>query len=169
MDQGYLKLTVLKILSKKQASGYALMQAVEQMLGKKPSPGSMYPLLKSLEYKKIIQPSQQGRKTIYSLTKEGKKHLHDLLSRRQEMAALMHHHLNYFEKICGKKQPGLGKMFQRLLQGKMPFGPYTHDLIILRDTVLHATEQQLSAASQKKIQYKIQRTTKEIQKLCNRS
>jgi len=169
MDQGYLKLTALKILSKKDASGYMLMQAVEQTLGRKPSPGSMYPLLKSLEEKRLIRSLAAGRKTLYSLTREGRKQLQELLSRRQDMLAKMHQNLNYFEKICGEKQPGLGKLFQRLMQGKTPFGPYTRDLILLRDTVLHVAEQHIPAASQHKIQHKIQHLTKEIKKLCNQS
>jgi DNA-binding PadR family transcriptional regulator len=47
---GHLKILVLTILNERPMSGYALMKEIERRTGFwRPSPGSIYPLLKSLE------------------------------------------------------------------------------------------------------------------------
>ena len=75
MIRGNLKILVLKALAKKPLSGYALMKYIEDKIGTKPSPGSMYPLLDELTKQKFVTCKEDGRKKIYSLTKEGKEHL----------------------------------------------------------------------------------------------
>lgn len=75
MIRGNLKILVLKALQKKPLSGYALMKYIEDKIGTKPSPGSMYPLLEELTKDSFVVCKKDGRKKIYSLTKEGKEHI----------------------------------------------------------------------------------------------
>ena len=75
MIRGNLKVLVLKALNKNPLSGYALMKYVEDKIGTKPSPGSMYPLLDDLTKESFVTCKKDGRKKIYSLTKAGKEHL----------------------------------------------------------------------------------------------
>lgn len=169
MQEGYLKIGVLKILSKQERSGYDLMKEIAEHTGKKPSPGSMYPLLKTLQKEKLITARDEGRSTIYSLTHQGKSYLKELITHRSEMLQHMHKNLQFMEQICGEKQPGIQRMFQRMIKGKMPFGPFTHDLSQLRDTVLAAAEQPLTKHQETRILNMITKTTKEIKSICNRS
>jgi DNA-binding PadR family transcriptional regulator len=43
MIRGHLRFLALNALAKKDMSGYELMKFFEQAIGKKPSPGSIYP------------------------------------------------------------------------------------------------------------------------------
>lgn len=74
MYKGNLKIIVLKELSKKDMSGYSLMKSLAEATGKKPSPGSIYPLLDELRSNGLVSMKEEGRKKIYSLTKTGKEH-----------------------------------------------------------------------------------------------
>jgi DNA-binding PadR family transcriptional regulator len=83
--KGFLKLVVLKEIENKDQTGYDLMSSVSNILGKKPSPGSIYPLLKELVGKGLITSKTQGRKIIYHLTMKGKIKLKELENERQTM------------------------------------------------------------------------------------
>ena len=169
MQDCRLKMIVLKILSKRQLSGYDLMKEIEEASGKKPSPGSMYPLLKDLQHEELIRAQTLGRSTVYALLPKGKEALKKLMSHRQEMLLHMLKNLAFMEEVCGEKQPGIQRMFVRMIKGKMPFGPFTHDLSQLRDIVLAAAEQPLTKQQEAKILQHIRQTTKEIQTLCKKS
>jgi DNA-binding PadR family transcriptional regulator len=70
---GFLKLTLLKLISKGPSHGYALMQDIENHTDKdwRPSPGSIYPALQELEKKGLISFESVGRQKIYRITPEG--------------------------------------------------------------------------------------------------
>jgi len=169
MQEGYLKLSVLKILSEQDCSGYELMKEIEETIGKKPSPGSMYPLLKALQRHTLITSKTRDRSTIYHITQQGRSLLKELLSHRQEMLAKVEQTHKFLEHFCGEKQPGMRHLFQRLLQGKPPFGPFTFDAIRFRDTLLRAANRDLSNYKKQQIKTLLQQTTKEIEHLCKRS
>ncbi len=169
MHEGYLKIGVLKILSKQERSGYDLMKEIEHHTGRKPSPGSMYPLLKSLQKEKLITAKDEGRSTIYLLTSRGRDYLKELLTHRTEMLHHMQKNLQFMEQVCGEKQPGIQRMFQRIIKGKIPFGPFTHDLSQLRDTVLAAAERPLTKQQEQHILKSIIQTKKEIEYICKKS
>ena len=73
MLQGLLKMWMLKIISEKDVSGYEIMKKVDELTGKKPSTGSVYPLLKSMQNEGWIIGKKQGLKTVYKITDSGKK------------------------------------------------------------------------------------------------
>jgi formylmethanofuran dehydrogenase subunit E len=73
MLQGLLKMWMLKISSEKDVSGYEIMKKVYELTGKKPSAGSVYPLLKSMRNEGWITGKKQGLKTVYQITDSGKK------------------------------------------------------------------------------------------------
>jgi len=56
--------------------GYKVMDRLEEILGKKPSPGQIYPLLRDMEEKGLIEIScveGERKKKVYSLTDKGHK------------------------------------------------------------------------------------------------
>ncbi|CCC81290.1 PadR family transcriptional regulator [Thermoproteus tenax] len=77
--RGYYKAIVLYLLSSGPLSGYEIIKAIENAFkGKvKPSPGTIYPLLKYLEEEGYItseeQPVGRKRKKIYRLNEKGKE------------------------------------------------------------------------------------------------
>ena len=72
--KGFLSFIVLKLISKKQMSGDAIRKELAKRRGSKPSPGTIYPVLKSLSKSGFITEIKDGGKTkMYKLTKKGRK------------------------------------------------------------------------------------------------
>ncbi len=72
--KGFLSFIVLKMISKNEMSGEDIREELKQRKGSKPSPGTIYPVLKSLHESGFIQECTHGHKIKkYALTKKGKK------------------------------------------------------------------------------------------------
>lgn len=85
MIKGYLKILVLKKLNDSDLTGFDLIQKLAEPLGRRPSPGSIYPLLNDLSMSGDIDKRKEGRKIIYSLTPEGKNVLGKILKEKEEL------------------------------------------------------------------------------------
>lgn len=70
--KGFLSFLVLWMVSKKDMTGAEIALELEERKGSKPSPGTIYPVLKDLKDKGLIKDDQDKR---YSLTSKGKKEL----------------------------------------------------------------------------------------------
>lgn len=70
--RGILKLLILKELEKSDATGYELIQRISTKTSKKPSTGSVYPLLRELTDLGFLDVRVEGNKKIYSLSQKGK-------------------------------------------------------------------------------------------------
>lgn len=70
---GFLKLIILKLLSKGPKHGYALMKDIERYTEKEwePSPGSIYPALRELEKEGLVSVKTSGRRKLYEITPAG--------------------------------------------------------------------------------------------------
>lgn len=71
--RGFLSFRILWLLSKKEMYGQEIAEEIAERRGNKPNPGTIYPALKSLEEKGWIDSKEEGRKKIFSLTKEGER------------------------------------------------------------------------------------------------
>ena len=70
--KGFLSFLILWLLSKESRTGSELALELEKRKGHKPSPGTIYPVLKSLKDKGLLSMDEGKR---YSLTKKGGKEL----------------------------------------------------------------------------------------------
>ena len=61
------------MISEGEVTGYDIIKKVGQLTGKKPSTGSVYPLLKSMEKKGWIKGKNLQNKTLYNITNTGKE------------------------------------------------------------------------------------------------
>jgi DNA-binding PadR family transcriptional regulator len=75
--RGMLSFYVLWILSKQPMNGQEIAEELRKRRGTKPTPGTIYPALKELRKKKLVDMKRKGRSTIYTLTDDGKKGLED--------------------------------------------------------------------------------------------
>ncbi|MGC2669909.1 MAG: PadR family transcriptional regulator [Candidatus Nitrosopolaris sp.] len=74
--RGMLGFLILFLLSKKSMHGQELADEISKRKGGKPSPGTIYPALKSLREMGFINSEEKEGKTIvYSLTERGKNAL----------------------------------------------------------------------------------------------
>jgi len=70
--KGFLSYLILWILSKKKMNGAEIAKELEIRRGTKPSPGTLYPALKELKEKGLIE---SDKNKYYSLTKSGETEL----------------------------------------------------------------------------------------------
>ncbi len=74
--RGFLSFIVLRLIRKKNMSGEDIRAEIKKRRGTKPSPGTIYPVLKALSESGFIQEVKNGGKEKkYKLTKRGKKEL----------------------------------------------------------------------------------------------
>ena len=89
IPKGFLRLYVLKLLSRKPMSGSEIMQEIENRSRGwwKPSPGSVYPLMSWLQEKDFIKevPTEEAGIKRYALTNQGKKFLEEHMKRSEQM------------------------------------------------------------------------------------
>ncbi len=104
MAAHFLKLQVLKELNQQESTGYQLIKILGEK-GKRPSPGSIYPLLKELKCKGLVLSHQDSRKKIYSLTKKGKRRIEDLIREQKEILFRGLDILGGSKDITGEKIP----------------------------------------------------------------
>jgi PadR family transcriptional regulator PadR len=71
--RGMLSFLILWLLSKKTMYGQELAEEIGKRRGTKPNPGTIYPALKELKKRGLINSKKEGRITNYHITEEGRK------------------------------------------------------------------------------------------------
>lgn len=95
--RGYItnltKFYTLALLKERPRHGYELMEELEKKIGKKPSSGQIYPLLKKLEESGLISHRVvklgDKEKKVYTLTGEGEKTAYRVMGRFSEVVSIM--------------------------------------------------------------------------------
>jgi DNA-binding PadR family transcriptional regulator len=93
------------IIEHDELHGYKLMNIISEKTGFDVSPGSIYPILKSLEDKGYLQMTKDGRRKIYSVTNKGKGAYNELKSKHQETK---------------KNLQGLSRLFSEYFDEELP-------------------------------------------------
>jgi DNA-binding PadR family transcriptional regulator len=70
--KGFLSFLILWLVSKENRTGAEIALELEKRKGHRPSPGTIYPVLRDLKDKGLLSMDDDKR---YSLTKRGKKEL----------------------------------------------------------------------------------------------
>jgi DNA-binding PadR family transcriptional regulator len=70
--KGFLSFLILWLVNKQNMTGSEISQELEKRRGNRPSPGTIYPVLKDLTEKGLLQVDDNKS---YSLTKKGKDEL----------------------------------------------------------------------------------------------
>jgi len=74
--KGFLSFLVLKLIGKKEMCGDELREELKKRKGTRPSPGTIYPVLKELKKNGFIEEMPcHGKEKNYKLTKKGRKEL----------------------------------------------------------------------------------------------
>jgi DNA-binding PadR family transcriptional regulator len=71
--RGFLSFLILFLLSKKDMNGQQISDELERRKGCRPSPGTIYPALKSLKEDGFIKETTSDKTITYTLTPSGKK------------------------------------------------------------------------------------------------
>lgn len=164
MMAGYLRLIVMKTFSNKKLSGYDLIKQIEKDTGTwKPSFGSIYPLLEKLLKEKLVEVEVQGRKKLYFLTKEGKKHLGIIDKSKNTLVDKLIATWNAFGKITDKREMGfMLEIFNSLKKGQLPFKEFNPELNEFRATVF---ELYTTGKDRKKIKSVLRETVRKLRNI----
>ena len=73
--RGLLGFLILFLVSNKSMHGQEIADEIAKRKGEKPSPGTIYPALRSLRDSGFLDEQKEGKTIIYNLTQKGKKAL----------------------------------------------------------------------------------------------
>jgi len=96
--RGFLSFIVLRLISKKDMSGEDISEEIEKRRGTKPSPGTIYPVLKSLSRNGFIEETkEEGKEKKYRLTKKGKE---EIKAATRKFCGIFYDMKDEFGKFC---------------------------------------------------------------------
>lgn len=161
MMSGFLRHIVMKTLADGRLSGYALTKEIEKSTGTwKPSFGSIYPLLEKLLKEKLVDFEVEGRKKIYFLTKEGKKHLIVIDKSKNFLVDRLVMTWKAFGRITDKREVNfMMEVFNSLKKGQLPFKELNPELNEFRATIF---ELYSTGKDRKKIKAILRGTVKKL-------
>ena len=73
--RGLLSFLILHLLSKRKMYGSEIATEIAKRKAEKPNPGTLYPALRYMEERGLIESSVEGRTKYYKLTPAGKEGL----------------------------------------------------------------------------------------------
>ncbi|MBI2124312.1 PadR family transcriptional regulator [Candidatus Pacearchaeota archaeon] len=137
MMSGFLRHIVMKTLANKKLSGYDLTKEIEKSTGTwKPSFGSIYPLMDKLLKEKLVDIEVQGRRKLYFLTTEGKKHLGIIDKSKNFLVDRLVTTWKAFGRITDKREVNfMMEVFNSLKKGQLPFKEFNPELNEFRATI----------------------------------
>ena len=162
----HLKLAVLKLLDDQPRSGYDLMKALQEQIGRKPSQGSVYPLLEQLKSQMDITCKQAGRRKVYTITARGKKQLQAIMQQKGTIIESIIEQIKLLDSCCGPHQPGMIIDFlSKVKQGKTPFAELKPELDAWAAELFKRYQQGKLTEDRHRIKKVIARATQELKRL----
>jgi PadR family transcriptional regulator PadR len=73
--RGMLSFLIMHVLSKKSMYGMEIAEEIAKRKADKPNPGTLYPTLKAMEKKGLIESTKRGNVRSYKLTASGREAL----------------------------------------------------------------------------------------------
>ncbi len=116
MMRGHLRILVLKAIKEKYSTGYCITKYLEEETGKRPSYGSIYPLLKQLEKEELINTKKEGKRKLLNLTKKGETEIRKSAEQKKELVRKMEEVMRLFQSITKEKSIHNPKMVEKMLE-----------------------------------------------------
>ena len=135
MLRGHLKHLTLAALREQARSGYDLMHELEERLGNKPSPGSVYPVLAELEKAGHIKVHTKGRRKVYALTAKGRGELASLKALRGKLISQMSESIKLCSMLTGDDMKFHEHILESLSKGEIPFKEVSMELAQFRQVM----------------------------------
>lgn len=168
--RGHLKLVILSSLEEKEMSGSEIMEKIHKEFGWKPSCGSVYPVLNSLEEEnlaKVTSSENKSHKKIYSLTTRGKEDLKKKKLQRQSLADEM---LRIHKMVAALYNVDVNKMesmMRKMEEGKVPFEQVHGEVEELKLELFRILSEDLlkEKKNAEDVRKTLRRTIKELKKI----
>ncbi len=164
--KGYFKIVALRKLNEKEQTGYDLIQSLEEIFDRKPSAGSIYPLLNNFLKDGYVTVRQDGRKKIYSITSDGKKALKNVFQEKEQLMIKSAELLKLFGSLSGQKEM---KSINKLIdQMKSKFELLLKNIDVwvdMKDIMIKLVAKDDYDQKQKQVRKILQETAKKLKKL----
>jgi DNA-binding PadR family transcriptional regulator len=134
--RGHLKPLILKMIQNKPMSGSEIIIEINDLMNWKPSCGSIYPLLNSLESEGLTTSQLLKGKKIYSPTKKSEKIIQQNETEKEELIAAMEKSYKLFESIYGMDMSVEREMLNEIKKGSMPFHEIFEESMLIKDELL---------------------------------
>ncbi|OAA31625.1 hypothetical protein AT15_06010 [Kosmotoga arenicorallina S304] len=121
MHKGFLNVAIFNIVVKEHPiHGYRIMELIEEKMGYKPSPGSIYPILSDLVSKGYLRFEIEGKRKLYFPTKYGLKAHKEFESKRAELINNYIDLSHSISELMGESNPEIFSL-DGLKHGNVPF------------------------------------------------
>ena len=131
--RGHLKTLILKMLDKKPMSGSQIISEMEEIMNWKPSCGSIYPLLNTIEQEGLTIARQERGKKIYTLTNDGKKIIQKKDEETEELFLAMEKSYILLESVYGFDTTLEREMLRDMKKGIVPFQNIYEESKLIKD------------------------------------
>jgi len=165
MIKGNLKCIVLKALEKEELSGYGLMNKIQEKMGRKPSPGSMYPVLEDLSKNKLITKKVQGKKHLYKLSTKGKQEIKKFNKLKDNLLKNMKENIKMWGILYNEDVSGHIQAIEAMRKDTDPFREIKKESQEFKKALFKIYLIKQIGKHQSKIRAILNRATKELKKL----
>lgn len=161
-----LRTMLFHLLLESPQTGYSIAKQTEARTGWKPSWGSIYPLLETLESEGVITGKQKGRSKEYTLTAAGKKTAEKHVSQTQELLGEIIDRLRVMQEFCQEDVAQAITYLKALQQtGENPFAPIEKESLRMRNQLHRLWGAQLVKRRAKDINAALAEATRKLERI----
>ncbi len=161
----HLTSLVYRLLLEQPQTGYGLAKEIEQRTGWKPSWGSIYPLLETLEKERLVTSKEQGRTKVYSLTKKGKAKAQNTLAHTEELLGEIVERMKILDTLMDDDLSVPIAFLTELKEGNNPFLPITKASENMKHELYRLMKQEKLGIKAKEINTILNAANKELKAL----
>jgi len=166
MAEGYIRISILKLLLEGEKTGYSLMSELNKELGKKPSSGTIYPMLKKLNDEGLVKYKSNGQKKEYSLTIKGKNSIKNIIVEKEDLLLKQINLVNLISKMHDEKCIKLSKnICDNLYNNSSLIAKHLKDWIELKKIAIEIISSPDYVKKKKKINKAIKNMVTELKKI----
>ena len=160
-----LQSIIIHKLSEQSHTGYSLCKEIEHSTGKKPSFGSIYPILERFKQQNYVTVTRKGRKKIYTLTTAGKRAAEEQKQHQTAMINSLIAQSKVFGEITGCNPEQMIAMLEKFKRGEDPLLPVSQSIFKLRDTMFQLAQQKKIVRHEKEINTILLNAKKQLETL----
>lgn len=156
---------VYRLLLEKPQSGYSLAQEIEARTGWKPSWGSIYPLLETLQTQEEVSVQEVGRSKQYALTSKGRKKANTVLNESTQLLEEIVERMKILDTLIEDDLSVPIAFLTQLKTGNNPFIPITKESELMKKEFYRLMKEEKLGTKAKEINTILKTANKELKAL----
>ena len=136
MTSKNLRTIVYHLLLEAPHTGYSIAKEAEARTGWKPSWGSIYPLLESMQNEGLIEAEEKGRSKEYTLTEKGTAIAKEHVTQTKEILGEIIERLQVLQEFCDEDLSiAISSLKEMQQTGKSPVGPIRKETVEMNQEI----------------------------------